>query len=165
MTGSDKPYKIKANDHLFYFDETEAANADVISVSPTEYNCIRDHWSVNAVMIEADTDNKRFKVAIEGEVFLVEIKDELDQMLESMGFGLAATKLITDIKAPMPGLVFEIGVTEGQLVNAGDKILILEAMKMENSITAIANATIKKILVSKGQAVDRGQVLVELGPV
>ena len=83
-------------------------------------------------------------------------------MLESMGFGVVADKRHTHIKAPMPGLVLEINVSEGQLVNEGDKILILEAMKMENSLVVPVNATIKKILVSKGQAVDRGQVLVEL---
>ena len=62
----------------------------------------------------------------------------------------------------MPGLVLEIAVTEGQEVKEGDKILILEAMKMENSILIHTNAKIKRIAVSAGQAVDKGQVLVEL---
>jgi biotin carboxyl carrier protein len=155
-------YKVKANDFVFYFDKNEIADVDLIQRSATEFNCINGHRSVNAVLVAADTDNKKFKIAIEGEIFSIEIKDELDQMLEIMGFGNAANKQLTNIKAPMPGLVLEINVTEGQIVNEGDKILILEAMKMENSIMIPARATIKKILVSKGQAVDRGQVLVEL---
>ena len=62
----------------------------------------------------------------------------------------------------MPGLVLQIAVQDGQQVNEGDKILILEAMKMENSILVHADAMIKKIIVSAGQAVEKGQVLVEL---
>ena len=162
MTDPNKAYKVKTNDFVFYFDKSEIADIDLIQRSATEFNCIIKHHSVNAVLQEADADNKRFKIAIEGEIFSVEIKDELDQVLEKMGFGIAANKQLTHIKAPMPGLVLEINVTEGQIVNEGDKILILEAMKMENSIMIPGQATIKKILVSKGQAVDRGQVLVEL---
>ncbi|MEP7142712.1 MAG: acetyl-CoA carboxylase biotin carboxyl carrier protein subunit [Ferruginibacter sp.] len=164
MNDSNKDFKVKANDFVFYFDKSEIADADLVQKSVTEFNFIKEYRSINAVLVEADTYNKKFKISIEGEIFLIEIKDELDQMLEIMGFGLAVNKQLTNIKAPMPGLVLEIDVTEGQLVNAGDKILILEAMKMENSIMIPASATIKKILVSKGQAVDRGQVLVELSP-
>jgi biotin carboxyl carrier protein len=62
----------------------------------------------------------------------------------------------------MPGLVLEINVIAGDEVVEGQKILILEAMKMENSILIHTNARIKKVVVSAGQAVDKGQVLVEL---
>jgi biotin carboxyl carrier protein len=62
----------------------------------------------------------------------------------------------------MPGQVLQIAVTEGQQVQEGDTILILVAMKMENSIRINTDATIKRIAVNPGQAVDKGQVLVEL---
>ena len=162
MTDLKKAYKVKANDFIFYFDNSELAEIDLIQRSATEFNCIKNNRSVNAVLEEADPINKKFKVAIEGEIFSIEIKDELDQMLEKMGFGIGVNKQLSNIRAPMPGLVLEINVAEGQIVNGGDKILILEAMKMENIIMVPSGATIKKILVSKGQAVDRGQLLVEL---
>jgi biotin carboxyl carrier protein len=59
-------------------------------------------------------------------------------------------------------LVLEVSVTDGQEVHDGDRIAILEAMKMENSIIVHVNATIKKVMVAAGQAVEKGQVLVEL---
>ena len=62
----------------------------------------------------------------------------------------------------MPGLVLEVNVSEGQEVKEGDKILILVAMKMENSLMIHADATIKKICVKAGDPVEKGQVLVEL---
>jgi len=86
----------------------------------------------------------------------------LDQMLEKMGFGMADGKHIEDIRAPMPGLVLHVSVTEGQEIKDGEPVLVLEAMKMENSIILHGDAKIKKILVKTGQSVEKGQVLVEL---
>lgn len=63
------------------------------------------------------------------------------------------------ITAPMPGAVLEIVVSEGQDVQAGEVVLILEAMKMENEITAPAAGKIKKIVTSKGAAVNTGDLL------
>lgn len=61
----------------------------------------------------------------------------------------------------MPGLILDILVEEGQEVNEEDQLVILEAMKMENVITSPRNGVIKKIGVSKGDAVDKKQMLIE----
>jgi biotin carboxyl carrier protein len=105
---------------------------------------------------------KNFNVEVDGENFEIAVKDELDEVLEKMGFGLTTNKHIKEIKAPMPGKVLEIAVTSGQSVNEGDKILILEAMKMENCIVISTAAIIKKIAIIAGQTVEKGQVLIEL---
>ena len=66
------------------------------------------------------------------------------------------------INAPLPGVVIKINAKVGDKVSAGDTLLILEAMKMENNITADANGTIKAILCKEGDQVQSGQALVEL---
>ena len=162
MSDGNKTFKIKANEFLFYFTSTEINDAGLVKISPTEFNLIKDHRSVNAKLIETDSSGKKLKIEIEGETFDIEIKDELDQVLEKMGYGSVSNKPIKEIKAPMPGLVLEISVADGQDVNEGDKILILGAMKMENNIMIHTNARIKKVAVCAGQAVEKGQVLVEL---
>lgn len=162
MAKISKAFKIKSNEFDFYFDESDLTALDLLQTAPNKFNCIYQNRSVNAMLEPAEGSDKKFKVSIEGEIFLIEIKDEMDQLVENMGFGQGATRQLTSIMAPMPGLVLEINVVDGQTVNQGDKILILEAMKMENSISVPSSAVIKKILVSKGQAVDRGQVMVEL---
>lgn len=68
----------------------------------------------------------------------------------------------TQILSPMPGTILKINVTEGQTVKAGDIVLILEAMKMENEIVAPCDGTIKQLLVSKGSTVDTDQILAVL---
>jgi biotin carboxyl carrier protein len=61
----------------------------------------------------------------------------------------------------MPGLILEISVIVGQVVKENDSLLILEAMKMENSFLSPRNGTIKSISVLLGDAVDKGQLLIE----
>ena len=65
--------------------------------------------------------------------------------------------------APMPGTILDIKVSEGQTVKAGDIILILEAMKMENEIVAPTDGTVARIHTSKGTAVSTGDALVTIG--
>jgi len=57
----------------------------------------------------------------------------------------------------------DIPVKEGDVVSKGDTLVILEAMKMENALKAVADATVKKIVVTKGQAVDKNTLLIQLG--
>ena len=67
------------------------------------------------------------------------------------------------VDAPMPGKIIEVKVSVGQAVKAGDTLLILEAMKMQNEIAAPANGTVKAINVSAGQSVKVRDALVILG--
>ncbi|MCW3117543.1 MAG: biotin carboxyl carrier protein [Chitinophagaceae bacterium] len=157
-----KSYQALVNGFTFNFTKTGLDNLDLVKSSPSEFHLIKDHRSINAKLVETDSTGKKLKIEVEGEIFDIEIKDELDLLLEIMELGSASNKLVKEIRAPMPGLVLEIAITDGQEVNEGDKILILQAMKMENSIIIHTRAKIRKVVVTAGQAVEKGQVLVEL---
>ena len=73
-----------------------------------------------------------------------------------------AESAVGAVRSPLPGVILEIKVTVGTIVKRGDVILVLEAMKMENNITADSNGTIKAILCKEGDQVQSGQALVEL---
>ena len=75
----------------------------------------------------------------------------------------AAPAAGTKVTAPMPGTVLKVVAAEGAAVKAGDVILVLEAMKMENDIVAPENGTVKQLLVSKGSTVNTDDVLAVLG--
>jgi glutaconyl-CoA/methylmalonyl-CoA decarboxylase subunit gamma len=66
----------------------------------------------------------------------------------------------TAVSAPMPGVILNVLVSAGQAVKAGEVLLILEAMKMENEVTSPATGTVKEIAVSKGSNVNTGDLMV-----
>lgn len=162
MSEQNNAFKVKVSGFDFTIGQAAIDAADLIKKSPTEFNIIKDHRSVNARLLESDISGKHVKIEVEGETFDIEIRDTLDQMLDQMGFNTVSTKHVKEVKAPMPGMVLEVSVTEGQELKEGERLLILSAMKMENSILLHADGKIKKIKVKAGQAVDKGQVLVEL---
>lgn len=162
MATQPKPFVIKAGAFQFTISPEDLAAADFINNGPGVFHLVKQNRSVHCIISHEENNAKKMTVETEGQTFEVEIRDELDQMLDQLGFSSASTKHIKEIKAPMPGLVLDIAVTEGQEVLEGDRILILEAMKMENSILIHANARIKEVKVKAGQAVEKGQVLVTL---
>ena len=85
---------------------------------------------------------------------------EVEEGRSGASRGLAAR----EITAPMPGKVLRVLVREAQRVEAGDALILLEAMKMETTLSSESAAVIAKILVAEGQSVDHGAILIELAP-
>lgn len=155
-----KKFQVIVNGRSFYFSEDDLAKADIVHRNHHSYHIIRDHESIEVHC--RDVMGKQLQLEADGEKYALTIKTGLDQMLDTMGFNNVSTRQAKDIKAPMPGLVLDISVKEGDEVQEGQRVLILEAMKMENSIVMHSHGVIRKVLVHKGQAVDKNQVLVEL---
>ncbi len=95
-----------------------------------------------------------------GERFELEVLDERASHIRSLvGTGKAHDGLAL-VRAPMPGLVVRVLVTPGQEVAAGDGLIVLEAMKMENELKAAGPGVVERVEVTPGQAVERGAPLV-----
>jgi geranyl-CoA carboxylase alpha subunit len=107
-------------------------------------------------------DGKKLFLAVGAGRFCLE---EPDREGEPAGFkGPAKAKGEDTVKAPMPGQVIKVFVAEGGRVNAGDSLVVVEAMKMEHEMRAAFAATVEKVHVKAGQQVDAFQPLVQLKP-
>ena len=146
----------------FYFDENEISSLNCISAKPESFSILNQKEKIVGEISKNKTLKNSYKVEIDGEYFDVSIKSNLDQLMQNMGLNLSVINKLKVIKAPMPGMVIEINVQEGQKVDENQKILVLEAMKMENVLKIPHDAVIKKLLIKKGQAVEKGQILIEL---
>ncbi|MDX9758834.1 MAG: acetyl-CoA carboxylase biotin carboxyl carrier protein subunit [Bacteroidota bacterium] len=111
--------------------------------------------------LQREDDGTR-SVRLNGKRLRVELEDEVAAMLRSFG-GEKATKLHAAIvRSPMPGKITRVLVREGELIEAGQGVLILEAMKMENEIKAPAAGIVKAVHVSESDAVEKNTALIEL---
>ena len=98
-------------------------------------------------------------VSTGGEEYEIEMCDELEHRSAAAGTHQADLDL-EEVKAPMPGVVVSLEVEEGQEIEAGASVVIVEAMKMQNEISALGGGKIKQIMVKPGDVVDSRQILV-----
>jgi biotin carboxyl carrier protein len=134
---------------------------DILKVQDGKYfHLIYNQHSYMFELLDFDKESKTYKIGFDGRTYEIGIKDRFDQLLTSMGLDKMSKPKVNDVKAPMPGLVLSVKVTENQDVKKGDPILILEAMKMENIIKSPVDGTIKQILINEKQAVDKNQPLI-----
>jgi biotin carboxyl carrier protein len=96
-----------------------------------------------------------------GDRLELEVLDERTRHIRSLTGGGDTRKALDVLKAPMPGLVVRIPIKPGDAVTAGMGLVVLEAMKMENELTAPGAAIVKAVRVAAGEAVEKGQVLLE----
>lgn len=126
------------------------------------FSILSEGRSYRGELLETDAATGEMTLRVDGQICLVRITGPLDQLLASMGLEERKTRKLNQIKAPMPGLILKILVSEGQSVAKGDPVLILEAMKMENVFKAPGDVHVKEIRVTEHTAVEKGQVLLVL---
>lgn len=120
-----------------------------------------NNHSYQAELVSYNENDKVAVIKLNNARYEVKLKDDTDLLLEQLGI-IGKSHKVRHIKAPMPGLVLSINVKEGDRVNKGDGLLILEAMKMENLIKAHSDGKIKKIHIAKGAKVEKNQPMIEM---
>ena len=158
----DTKYKVTVNNTTSFDSKASEAEAiDAIVINSSQFHILKDNQPYTAEIINSDFLAKTYSIKVNGNLYNVVIANPLDQLIKDMGFEVGASKQVNVIKAPMPGLILEVSVSVGQEVKQNDCLLILEAMKMENSFLSPRAGIIKSISASKGDAVEKGQLLIE----
>jgi biotin carboxyl carrier protein len=144
-----------------WFINGKAFEGDIAALGNNRFHVIWNNKSYNIEVLERNPAEKSTHMLINGQHYHTTAKDDLDLLLEKMGMQSGSSQKINNVKAPMPGLIQSIAVTEGDTIAKGDNLLVLVAMKMENVIKSSGSGVIKTLKVMPGQIVEKNQVLLE----
>lgn len=136
-------------------------NWDLIRVSDGFFHILLENKSYSAEVVRVENLTKSVILNINGRLYSVQLKDKFDLLLDELGMNSGTAGKVNNIKAPMPGLIIDLRVKEGELVKMGDPLLVLEAMKMENILKAPGDGIVKSIKVKRGDSVEKNQVMIE----
>ena len=160
--------KIKVNSKFNYEVESDngdltingrAIDTDLVRIDNRTFHIIHDGKSYNAELVSINRDDKTCTVKVGRNIYFMQITDQYDDLLHQLGMDNLKTNKISEIKAPMPGLVIRILASEGNQVEKGGNLFVLEAMKMENIIKAVSDVKIKTVKVKAGDKVEKNQVV------
>jgi pyruvate carboxylase subunit B len=107
-------------------------------------------------------DKHTVTFSLNGNWYSVNIRDEQDLLLDRLGFKTASEIGEGELNAPMPGKILEILVKEGDEVEIGEPVAILEAMKMENELKAPVSGVVETISVAKGDSLEKNAAILEI---
>ncbi|MGQ9567248.1 MAG: acetyl-CoA carboxylase biotin carboxyl carrier protein subunit [Anaerolineae bacterium] len=126
---------------------------------PYLYSLLLDHVSYEAYV---ERQAEGWRVLLRGQEHMVDVREEWTHGLEGGSEGWGPPTGPAVVRAPLPGMVLQVPVEEGQKVVAGDLLVLLETMKMETELRAPRAGTVRKVHVAQGQAVAGDQPLVEI---
>jgi biotin carboxyl carrier protein len=159
-TVGDEHFTIDINQAGEVIVNGETINVDMLQMQDTTmYSTIIDGVSHDVRMNEGDS---HYLVQLSGEIFEVVVEDERTRRLAGLKSSAAAISGEAIIKAPMPGVVVDVMVAEGQEVESGDIVLILESMKMQNEFKAPRTGRVHLLRVSPGDKVEQNGVMLTI---
>ncbi len=136
----------------------EPHDVDFLEIVNGRYSLIQDYKSSEVVVEERDG---AVQILIDGKLYDGQVLDERALLMANRKGGIKAST--SDIISPMPGLIVEVLVSIGDIVSAGQPVIILESMKMQNELKAPRDGRVDVIHAVKGQTVDKGATLVLIG--
>jgi len=155
----DTTFVYKVEEGLPYLDEKQL-EWDISRIDAQMYHVIQKGKSYRAELLSWNKEQKTFLFRIEGYEVETAVQDKFDLLLEKMGINDGTAHKMKELKAPMPGLILGVSVEEGQNIEAGTPLIVLEAMKMENIIRSQGEGIVKKVNVKAGDSVEKNQVLI-----
>lgn len=153
-------FEIEINNDGTLLINGQPRTVDFLSFDDTDlYSIITDTASHELLVGE---NEGQFEVLLRGHRFNVEVLDERTQLLNARRGSAAVDSGEISIRSPMPGLVVAIPVTEGQEVKAGETVIILESMKMQNELKAPRDGVVQRISAEEGKSVEQNKILITI---
>ena len=136
--------------------------AKVEEIEGTPVRVVTIGSEVHRVVVRRGATRGAYTLWVDGFRFDGEALDERTRAIRDITAVSGKASGPAPVVAPMPGLIVRVNVAEGDAVQPGQGVIVMEAMKMENELRASAAGTVKAIHVTPGKAVEKGALLVEL---
>jgi len=161
LNGRDERVRVTRRDATYRveIDGRRSYSVDVFELNVLVRSLLIDHDQYDVAVRRLADD--RYQVSWEGRTDVAEVADPLTHLARESRSGVAGHQR-QHVTAYMPGRVVAIKVAEGDQVTIGQPLLVLEAMKMQNEIQAESDGVVKKIVVVAGQAVEGGDLMLEI---
>ncbi len=143
----------------------ERVEVSLSSIEGTPVRLLRIGEEVHRLVARRGETRGCWALDLDGRRVEAEALDERMRAIRDLTAAAAAASGPAPLMAPMPGLVVRVSVGVGDTVSAGQGLVVVEAMKMENELRASVAGVVTAVLAIPGQAVDKGALLVELGPI
>lgn len=158
-TINDKKFEVEIQNDGTVLVNGEVRQVDFLPLGPSLYSLLMETLSYEVVIEERDNV---VEVLLRGRMFTGKVLDERSQLMAARRGGIIPDSGEISIKAPMPGLIVLVPVAEGQQVTAGQTVVILESMKMQNELKTPRDGTVQRVSVEAGQRVEQNKVLVTI---
>jgi biotin carboxyl carrier protein len=159
-TIDSKEYAIEILDERHVSLDGQILEVDFESISGQPvFSLLADGKSFEAFVYP---DEEAWQVLLMGRLYPVRVEDEREKRLRLAGGGAAAEMGEYHLKSPMPGMVVSIPVEEGQSVEKGQVVVVLESMKMQNELKSPRAGTVARIRVKPGENVEQKQTLLSV---
>jgi pyruvate carboxylase subunit B len=135
--------------------------ARVEEIDGTPVRLVTIGSEVHRVVVRRGATRGAYTLWVDGFRFDGEALDERTRTIRDITAATATASGPAPVVAPMPGLIVRVSVAVGDQLQAGQGVIVMEAMKMENELRASAAGTVKTVLVEPGKAVEKGMILVE----
>jgi len=156
-TLNGKTYIIEINDDRHVMVDGVEYDIDFTGVAGQAfYSLLLSNESFEAFVEEREDE---WLVILRGALYDVRVADEREERLRKAAGGVSLAGGELQVKAPMPGLVVAVSVTEGQVIAKGDILVILESMKMQNELKSPREGTVGRVRVKAGDSVEQNAVM------
>ena len=163
VTIADRTFAVDLTGESITVDGEPAGAAELVALPGTPVrHLLLDGQSTTVV---ARRSGEGWALHVDGWPMQANVIDERTRAIRAMTNASGAATGPRPVRAPMPGLIVRVEVAVGDRVRAGQPVIAMEAMKMENELKAESDGIVTRIAIERGQAVEKGTVLVELGAV
>jgi biotin carboxyl carrier protein len=144
------------------YESDALVHAELSDIEGSPVRMVKIDSHVYRVVVENRAGRGRYTLWVDGYRFESEALDERTRSIRDLSAASAGPRGPAPVLAPMPGLIVRVNVSPGDIVEAGQGLIVMEAMKMENELRATGRGIVKSIEVAPGMAVEKGAILVSL---